>query len=176
MQFTFKQKILVLLAASLFLRFVFFAIETGVKVASHIAAHPSSIMNENLDWYDTSPPTPVPHSRVGTDATKAVDNFHHRFSSASFLDVYKHAAPAYRELDSLEYVRRMVLVWQKLGEVESSREVSRVERLFEGREQIIIEYETQFARDEGYEQFIWDISGSEAKLYFYNVSSPALAK
>ncbi len=175
MHFTFKQKIFALLVASLFLRFVFFAVETGIEVASQIAAHPS-ILNDNLDWYDTSPPTPVPHSRVGRDATKAVDNFHHRFSSASFLDVYKHAAPAYRDLDSLEYVRRMVLVWQKLGEVESSREVSRYERFHEGRSQIIIEYETNFARDEGYEQFIWDMSGSEAKLYSYNVSSPALGK
>ena len=176
MQFTFKQKIFALLVASLFLRFVFFAVETGIQIASQIAAHSSLTAHDNLDWYDTSPPTPVPHSRVGTNATKAVDNFHHRFSSASFLDVYKHAAPAYREVNSLEYVRRMVLLWQKLGEVESSSEVSRYKRHVEGREQIIIEYETQFARDEGYEQFIWDVSGSEAKLHSYNVSSPALAK
>ena len=176
MKFTFKQKIFALLAASLFLRFVFFAVETGIEIASQIATHSSLATHENLDWYDTSPPTPVPHPRVVQDANKAVDNFHHRFSSASFLDVYKHATPAYRTMDSLEYVRRMVLLWQKLGEVESSREVSRYERLFEGREQIIIEYETQFARDDGYEQFIWDISGSEAKLYSYNVSSPALGK
>lgn len=176
MQFTFKQKIFALLVASLFLRFVFFAVETGIKVASHIAAHPSLMMNENLDWYDTSPPTPIPHSRVGRDATKAVDNFHHRFNTGSFLDVYKHSAPAYRTMDSLEYVRRMVLLWQRLGEVESSREVSRYERQIEGREQIFIEYETTFAYDKRYEKFIWDIYDDEAKLVFYTVSSPALGK
>ncbi len=118
---------------------------------------------------------PPPHAHVGNDVEKAVANFHHKFNHAAFLDMYREAEPSFTRYDSLEYVRQMIVVWQKLGEVKSSEQFSRYERrMGDNTTQIILDYETRFANGDGYEQFIWKINGDEVKLSSHTISSPLL--
>jgi len=174
MKLTFKQKAFALLVASLYLRLVFFVVENGNVLLSDFGLHQTSSYDASR-WYVPPVLPPPPHTHVGNDVEKAVDNFHHKFNHAAFLHLYREAEPSFTRYNSLEYVRRMIVVWQKLGEVKSCEQFSRYESRMGGNvTQVILDYNMHFANGDGYEQFIWNVTGDEVKLSSHTISSPLL--
>lgn len=183
MHFTFKQKIFALLVASLFLRFVFFAVENGDALSAEFNPKLNGNAEARLNSYRPPPPPapypylpPPPAPSVATVKPivieQAVKLFHKQFNDTKFDLIYAGAGKGIRSYQTREeFVRKLYDKRKELGAAESSKRVYINEDDHDGYTRIVTDYHTVFTNGEIKEEsFFWRIVKGEPKLDYYIVS------
>ncbi len=171
MQFTFKQKIFALLVASLFLRFVFFAVESGDSVSQELSPKTSYYGEDRLN---TNPPPPAPVMTVKPIVIEeAVKLFHEQFNQTQFDAIYADAGKGVRDFQTRDaFVRKLSDQRNELGAVISSKRTYINQNIGYGKSTVIVaDFQTVFANGESKrEGFFWRIVKGKPQLDYYTVS------
>jgi hypothetical protein len=110
-------------------------------------------------------------------AENAVDNFHVLFNDSQYREIYLQADQTYRDAISETDSRAVfILLRQKLGLVEQSREVGWSRNSSTVGTTVRLEYKTDFTNGTATEQFIFLESNGDTRLMNYDIQSPLLIK
>jgi hypothetical protein len=115
---------------------------------------------------------------AGADKSAAeaeVRRFHQMFDAGRYAEIYRQAAPEFRQSSSEEVaVNFMRSIHERLGPVRSTAQQGWRVNLVSGGNIVILSYQTEFARARGVETFTYRVSGASAQLMGYHASSPVL--
>jgi hypothetical protein len=108
-------------------------------------------------------------------AQHAVDLFHSQLDSERYSAIYQAADARLKETTSEpSFVKLLQGVHQTLGAVQNSAQQRTIFQLAQGT--IRVDYDTNFARGAGREQFVWQIKDNQAILDAYRIDSKDLGK
>lgn len=102
--------------------------------------------------------------------------FRESFNLGKYQDIYAHSDAELRgKATEVDFIRVLQLVHDRLGKAGHSQLVNFQQGWFTGRGAIVTAvYDTQFARGNGTETFVWKIVNDEALLVGYHVASDLL--
>ena len=110
-------------------------------------------------------------------AQNEVDNFHVLFNDSRYREIYLQADQTYRDaISETDSMALFVLLRQKLGLVEQSRQVGWSRNSSTLGTTIRLEYKTDFTNGTAIEQFIFLESNGGTRLMNYDIQSQLLIK
>jgi hypothetical protein len=110
-----------------------------------------------------------------TVAEAAVRKYHDQYNAGQYRDIYQQSDGAFKKgVEEQANTELLSAVGRKLGRVIEAKQAGfnanwNLEGTF-----VNLTYESTFERGKAYEQFVWRVSGDEAKLVSYNINSPTL--
>jgi hypothetical protein len=105
----------------------------------------------------------------------AIARFHSQFNSAQYVDIYNQTDEGFKKgSPESEMTALLAAVRRKLGTVKNTNRVKSNLNATTNGTMVVLSYETEFTEGKATEHFIYRVSGDEAKLYRYDISSPIL--
>lgn len=105
----------------------------------------------------------------------AVARFHTQFNAGQYHDIYAQTDEGFRKNTSEEQMAALLgAIQRKLGLEKDANQVDwRVNATTAGT-QVFLTYRTTFTEGDATEQFVFFVSGNNARLFKYNIESPLL--
>jgi len=111
-------------------------------------------------------------SERGQQADVAVHVFHRLFNSGQFAQIYSDATPELRSSDSeRDFATLLEAIHTKLGDFDNASGYHWRLNVTGGATFIELTYQSHFRQGSGVETFTFRMSGDDALLYGYNISS-----
>jgi hypothetical protein len=108
-------------------------------------------------------------------AEGGVERVHQQMNAEQFTDIYAEADPALRASSaSQDFLDFMTAVHRKLGNVQSAKRTHFFVNFTTAGTRVTLNYETKFGGGDAQEEFVWAVSGKQAKLFGYHINSMAL--
>jgi hypothetical protein len=106
-------------------------------------------------------------------AKEGVGQFHQQLDSEQYDVLYTAAdAKLHGMTSKSDFTKLLTAVHRKLGAVQQANLRNTGISWYAGQgETVTLVYETTFTSGSGTEQFVWHITGNEAKLYGYHINS-----
>lgn len=105
----------------------------------------------------------------------AIARFHNQFNSGQYADIYHQTDEGFKKgSPESEMTALLGAVRRKLGTVQNTNQVKWNLNATANGTMVLLSYETEFTEGKATEQFIYHVSGEEAKLYRYDIASPIL--
>jgi len=106
---------------------------------------------------------------------RAVVRFHNQFNSGHYVEIYGETDEGFRKgSHESEMTALLAAVRRKLGAVKYTSQVKYNQNTTMAVTRVTMTYETEFDEGKATEQFIYHVSGDEARLYRYDIMSPLL--
>jgi hypothetical protein len=106
---------------------------------------------------------------------RAVVQFHNQLNAGQYHDIYAQADEGFRkgtsEPDMLAYFDA---VHRKLGTVKNANQTGWHVNATTAGTVVTLGYDTEFTEGHANEQFVFYVSGDNARLFHYNINSPLL--
>jgi hypothetical protein len=101
--------------------------------------------------------------------------FHQMLDAGRFHDIYAGTSDDFRRVSTeAEFVRLLQLIHDRLGAVRQSSESDWRVNFSGGSGTVVLHYATQFASGRGSEEFVYRVSGGNARLAGYHLNSTDL--
>ena len=108
-------------------------------------------------------------------AEHAVVQFHDKYNAEQYQGIYDQADDAFKKSAKQEdFLAFLQAVQRKLGMVKQSKQIGWYVNATTLGTIVTLTYDTEFAEGHANEQFVFRVSGDQAKLYRYNINSPLL--
>ncbi|HYO90354.1 MAG TPA: DUF3887 domain-containing protein [Pyrinomonadaceae bacterium] len=105
----------------------------------------------------------------------AVARFHNQFNSGQYPEIYNQTDEGFKKgSPEAEMTALLSAVRRKLGTVKNTNQVKYNINSTANGATVTLSYETEFTDGRATEQFIYHVSGNEAKLYRYDIMSSLL--
>jgi hypothetical protein len=106
---------------------------------------------------------------------KAVDRMHSQMDGEKFQEIYSQADDGLRSASKQQdFLNLMGAIHRKLGKVQNASRRAFFVNWTTSGEQVRVNYNTKFEGGDAQEQFVWHVSGTDAKLLGYHINSDAL--
>jgi hypothetical protein len=106
---------------------------------------------------------------------RAVTRFHDQFNAEQYLDIYKQSDEGFRKATSESDMTALFsAVRRKLGTVKNTNQTRWNVNSTPAGTMVVLAYDTEFTEGKAQEQFVYYVSGNDAKLYRYDILSPLL--
>jgi hypothetical protein len=106
---------------------------------------------------------------------RAVAQFHNQFNAGQYHEIYAQSDEGFRkgtsEPDTLAYFDA---VHRKLGTVKNINQTEWRVNATTGGTVVTLAYDTEFTEGHANEQFVFYVSGDNARLFHYTINSPLL--
>ncbi len=108
-------------------------------------------------------------------AGRAVSRFHDQLNSGSYLDIYRQTDEGFQKATAEADARALFeAVRRKLGTVKNANQIGWGVNATTGGTVVRLAYDTEFTEGRATEQFVFYVSGDNARLFQYNIVSPLL--
>jgi hypothetical protein len=105
----------------------------------------------------------------------AVKRFHDQFNTAKFTDIYRETDDQFKQaVSEQEFSDLLQAVQRKLGTVKDVKGSSWGVNTTTAGAMATLSYDVEFTEGRAAEQFVFHITGNQAKLVRYNINSPLL--
>ena len=106
---------------------------------------------------------------------RAVARFHEQFNAGQYHDIYAQSDEGFRKVTSeQDAVALFDAVRRKLGTVKNANQNGWHVNATTAGTQVSLAYNTEFTEGKATEQFVFFVSGDNARLFQYNINSPLL--
>lgn len=108
-------------------------------------------------------------------ADPAVERFHAQFNSGQYNEIYNAADDEFKKnVTPEQWSELMDAVHRKLGTVVKANTTGWHVNTTPSGTVATVSCDVEFSDAKGTEEFVFNISGNDAKLYHYNINSPEL--
>jgi len=108
-------------------------------------------------------------------AEAGVALFRQQLASGRYQEIYRSSGPEFRGTGSEEAGARFLqTVHERLGAVRNARQTGWRVNFNSGGSAAVLNYETEFARGRGTEEFVFRLADGESTLIGYHINSDAL--
>jgi hypothetical protein len=108
-------------------------------------------------------------------AGAAVRRYHDQYNAGLYREIYQQSDEAFKKGAGEQAMTELLsAVDRKLGKVTGSKQVGFHANWNPEGTFVNLTYESTFEQGKAFEQFVWRVSGDEAKLVSYNINSPDL--
>ncbi len=108
-------------------------------------------------------------------AEMATVTFHSDYNAEQWQEIYRHTDPHFSKATTeADFTQLLTIVHRKMGNFVASRLTHWRAKAYPDGTNVVLEYETEWERGKGVEQFEFEIKGGKPALAKYMCNSPRL--